>query len=254
MKRPIFVMLVAAMSLVIGTANAAVTEAQCHEFFDSYGDRPCTGFTVREETGYTLCLCNGCELEYDGYYYFPVARTVVGGSLGTVVRTFSVCKKGQAVGNQLPTGSVSTCPTDSVECTTCKGPSATNGGRLWCGMWKSGIKTGNPSSLGPNVTAVFMATHCCTSDGYAADRGETQPFIMGCTAGMMTTDSKRECICSKGYYGTPSSGCTACPTSGGRAGTTLGPGTEEVGGCFISGLTDSDENGYWICVSDAWYE
>ncbi len=70
--------------------------------------------------------------------------------------------------------------------------------------------------------------------------------------------------CVKGYYGTAEyeqlnltkcTGCEPCPTSGGIAGTTSGPGATAITECYLpSGTSFSDSTGSGIYVGDCYYK
>lgn len=69
--------------------------------------------------------------------------------------------------------------------------------------------------------------------------------------------------CQKGYYGTAKlnnlktscSGCTACPSSGGVAGTTSGPGATAITECYIpAGTKSSDSTGSFEYTGNCYYK
>ncbi len=69
--------------------------------------------------------------------------------------------------------------------------------------------------------------------------------------------------CQKGYYGTAKlnnlqtscSGCTACPSSGGIAGTTSGPGATAITECYIpAGTKSSDSTGSFEYTGNCYYK
>lgn len=83
----------------------------------------------------------------------------------------------------------------------------------------------------------------------------------GCVNNVCTFDITARC--QKGYYGTAKlnnlqtscSGCTACPSSGGVAGTTSGPGATAITECYIpAGTKSSDSTGSFEYTGNCYYK
>lgn len=83
----------------------------------------------------------------------------------------------------------------------------------------------------------------------------------GCVNNACTFDITARC--QKGYYGTAKlnnlktscSGCTACPSSGGVAGTTSGPGATAITECYIpAGTKSSDSTGSFEYTGNCYYK
>lgn len=83
----------------------------------------------------------------------------------------------------------------------------------------------------------------------------------GCVNNVCTSDITARC--QKGYYGTAKlnnlktscSGCTACPSSGGVAGTTSGPGATAITECYIpAGTKSSDSTGSFEYTGNCYYK
>lgn len=84
----------------------------------------------------------------------------------------------------------------------------------------------------------------------------------GCVNNVCTYDDITA-RCQKGYYGTAKlnllqtscSGCTACPSSGGVAGTTSGPGATAITECYIpAGTKSSDSTGSFEYTGNCYYK
>lgn len=83
----------------------------------------------------------------------------------------------------------------------------------------------------------------------------------GCVNNICTITTTARC--QKGYYGTAKlnnlqtscSGCTACPSSGGIAGTTSGPSATAITECYIpAGTKSSDSTGSFEYTGNCYYK
>lgn len=119
----------------------------------------------------------------------------------------------------------------------------------------------NVGFVGPSDPIVCDPTTCnsetITDMGGGCDKVESS----GCVNNACTFDITARC--QKGYYGTAKlskletrcSGCTACPSSGGVAGTTSGPGATAITECYIpAGTKSSDSTGSFEYTGNCYYK
>lgn len=143
-------------------------------------------------------------------------------------------------------------PVDCITCTSTMDPTVCNNyGPTCCEPCK--FKPIDPivcdESLCNGETATDMGGGC--------DKLESRACVNNLCK---TTTTAR---CQKGYYGTATlnnlktscSGCTACPSSGGVAGTTSGPGATAITECYIpAGTKSSDSTGSFEYTGNCYYK
>lgn len=217
----------------------AVTPATCLSLFQHRGDVTCEQYSV-EEYGVNsgsvyryLCTCEKCP---DGYHIEGDTD-----DWSAMLVSMTVCKKNPASGDS---GTGTDRPTETTckdyggtLCTACRGPSVTINGQIYCGMWAN---TGSVQSCTiAGAGSAYLMGPCCNSEAQTV--GYTSGcYAMGCKSGMQPAINYKSCTCKIGYYGSASSSCTQCPSSG----LTDETGAAQITDCFIpSGVTLTDGTG-----------
>ncbi|MDR1361136.1 MAG: hypothetical protein LBJ18_02395 [Rickettsiales bacterium] len=149
-----------------------------------------------------------------------------------------------------PAPSIPSCQGTGTGYRQCSTQSTTINGTLYC-------STGSSCTAGFAIGG-YLGSICCQDSGGMGIGGAncTQRCIGStCNTGMTLNADLSNCICAKGYYGSPTSsttGCTACstlslisgltgiPTSGATTGSS---GMTSATSCFIPAGTATDDPG-----------
>lgn len=153
-------------------------------------------------------------------------------------------------------------PTDCVECREFSYP--TIDGPVYGECQSYSATCCEPCNRGPidPIDPIVCDPTTCNSETIT-DMGGGCDKVSGsaCVNNVCTFDTTARC--QKGYYGTAKlnnlktscSGCTACPSSGGIAGTTSGPGATAITECYIpAGTKSSDSTGSFEYTGNCYYK
>lgn len=254
MKRKHIILFIAGLCLVTVIANAEPTAATCASVF-SGNPSQCVRYSldkspqqcVGTECQY-ICTCAVCS---DGYH--PSSGSIsVNNSGWRYVRANTCVVDGAGSAGGGSTVRPKTCSTGSL-CTICKGPNVTINGQIYCGIWADtkAVKTCSPNN-GANVS--YTMSPCCNSDGYAVGTA-TGCYVGACKTGRVPSDDKTSCVCQIGFYGTVTSECTQCPSSGGIYGMTAEKGKTSINDCFIpAGASIQDTTGTYKYSQNCYYK
>ena len=168
------------------------------------------------------------------------------------------------------------CPSGSFLCQSdslCKSPKFTINGPTWCtNLAKENRPTDctcgdigdgyctcaiDPTKADANASAAFIASKCCTADGYAVNTSDNRKIIQSCKSGYAPDTNLSTCGCAENYYAAqygPTLICEQCPTINGVQGTTTaGSRPPKTACCIPSGKTFSDDVGSGVYISDCCY-
>ncbi|MDE5615864.1 MAG: hypothetical protein K2I81_03470 [Alphaproteobacteria bacterium] len=155
----------------------------------------------------------------------------------------------------LLTGNAYAIYVEPVDCVTCTDPF----NPTECNSYDSTCC--DPCKIGP-IEPIKCTPSLCNGET-VTDMGDGCDKIAssGCVNNICTTTYTARC--QKGYYGaatlnnlkTSCTGCTACPSSGGIAGTTSGAGALAITECYLpSGSAFSDSTGSGTYTNNCYYQ